>query len=156
MAKQSLGSEPLSTIQVGDDVRVLASRRKKPSKTSEAKLRRPTWSESIYEVTRVSKPKQPDLSLPRYTLDGSTERWYANELLKVDRDQLVQRHDPSSRPDYSEGTLFNLERHNREMVDRSSIDATDVRPVMAFEERQEAERRAIQKPRRLIEDGRWG
>jgi hypothetical protein len=87
-AKKSLGSEPDVAIKVGDHVRTLVSRRKKPMKTGDTKLRRPVWSESVHAVERVSSPTN-GLSLPRYTLEGSTERWYANELQRVELEKLV-------------------------------------------------------------------
>jgi transposase InsO family protein len=90
-ARGRLGSEPPETISVGDHVRVLVSRRKKPMKTTDIKLRRPTWSQRVYTVAKVSRPAKTDLSLPRYTLEGSFERFYANDLLAVDLDQLVRQ-----------------------------------------------------------------
>jgi transposase InsO family protein len=95
-ARKSLGSEPGSVIKVGDHVRTLVSRRKKPMKTGDTKLRRPVWSESIHAVENVSNPTN-GLSLPRYTLEGSTERFYASDLQRVELDTLVpRRRRPSS------------------------------------------------------------
>jgi hypothetical protein len=91
-ARGRLGSEPPGqTISVGDHVRVLVSRRKKPMKTTDIKLRRPTWSQRVYTVAKVSRPAKADLGLPRYRLEGTTERFYANDLLVVDLDQLMRR-----------------------------------------------------------------
>jgi hypothetical protein len=91
-ARSRLGSEPPGqTISVGDYVRTLVSRRQKPIKTTDVKLRRPSWSPRVYTVVSVSRPAKADLSLPRYTLEGSSERFYANELQAVDLDQLVRR-----------------------------------------------------------------
>jgi transposase InsO family protein len=94
-ARGRLGSEPPSqTIRVGAHVRVLVSRRKKPMKTTDIKLRRPTWSQRVYTVAKVSRPAKADLGLPRYRLEGTTERFYANDLLVVDLDQLVRQRSP--------------------------------------------------------------
>jgi transposase InsO family protein len=130
-AKHSLGAEPKGVISLGDHVRVLSSRRKKPMKTSEIKLRRPTWSEQVYEVERVSMPKDADLSLPRYTLVGSTERFYASELQKIDVQHLVARPEPRPRA-----------RHPRHV-------STAI-PVASLQERKRGERN-IRRPSRFSE-----
>ena len=59
-------------------------------KTGDTKLRRPVWSESIHAVENVSSPTN-GLSLPRYTFKGSTERFYASDLQRVELDTLVTR-----------------------------------------------------------------
>jgi transposase InsO family protein len=86
-ARKSLGST--HKIGIGDDVRILSDRRKKPSRSSEKKLRKPTWSREVYRVSAVSKPKDSTLSLPRYRLEGIPQRFYANELHKVNVEELV-------------------------------------------------------------------
>jgi transposase InsO family protein len=94
-AKKSLGSEPGSVIKAGDNVRTLVSRRKKPMKTGDTKLRRPVWSESFHAVKSVSSPAK-GTSLPQYTLEGMPGRFYANELQRVDLGELVPRRRRSS------------------------------------------------------------
>jgi transposase InsO family protein len=131
-AKHSLGAEPKETVCVGDNVRILSSRRKKPMKTSEIKLRRPTWTEKVWEVEQVSMPKVADLSLPRYTLVGSTERFYASELQKIDTRHLVARPEPRPRV-----------RHQRHVL-------TTI-PVASLQERKRGER-SVRRPRRYRND----
>jgi hypothetical protein len=53
------------------------------------------WSESIHAVKNVSSPTN-GLSLPQYRLDDLPERFYANELQRVELDKLVPRRRRSS------------------------------------------------------------
>jgi transposase InsO family protein len=89
-AKRSLGTEPGPAIRAGDHVRTLVAKRKRPQKSGETKLRRPVWSEHVREVKSVSSPTK-GTSLPQYTLEGTSERFYANELQKVEVGTLVPR-----------------------------------------------------------------
>jgi hypothetical protein len=94
-AKRSLGTEPGPTIRAGDHVRTFVAKRKKPQKSGETKLRRPVWSEHVHVVKSVSSPAK-GTSLPQYTLEGMPERFYANELQKVEVVTLVPRRRRSS------------------------------------------------------------
>jgi transposase InsO family protein len=94
-AKRSLGAEPGPTIRAGDHVRTFVAKRKRPQKSGETKLRRPVWSEHVHLVKSVSSPAK-GTSLPQYTLEGVPERFYANELQRVDLGELVPRRRRSS------------------------------------------------------------
>jgi len=74
------------------------------------------WSKSIYKVVSRSKPKNPLLQ-PTYaieTKDGVkiSNRFGRGELLKVPDPETFSEN-PATRPDFSNGDIFNWEQHLR-------------------------------------------
>jgi hypothetical protein len=84
----------------------------------------------LYRVSAASTPKDSTLSLPRYRLEGIPQRFYANELQKVDVTELVSITEE----------------------DTSESDDSEIEIATALQRRKVRSPRDIRRPSRLIEE----
>jgi transposase InsO family protein len=143
----------LPNIKVNDVVRIAAKyvmTDQRPPRLQNETFKKPifNWSHRLFVVSGVSAPE--GLSRPQYklTLDGEPvgKRFYRDDLLKVDPEKLVPSHD------YSDGKMFNLERHLQTINAGVQHPSGFIAPRKGLEERKGGVRRTVKRPVRLIEE----
>ena len=145
----------LPIVDIGDHVRISAHTMADERKQTFRKGYLANWSQDLYVVERISTPSN-EWHKPQYRLKDQTghslrQRFYRPDLQLVDTTALTINH--HSRPDYSEGKIFNQEEHARGLSARRPGPVSRVPlPPMQGDERKQQEPRAIRPRRRLIDE----
>ena len=136
-------------IQIGDSVRIAATTMIDERKKTFRKNYMANWSKQLYHVSSISKGgvlNNPQYKLTDLHSNKIRQRFYKNQLQKVNPETLIINHEP--RPDYSNGEIWNQEQHIQNVV----IQGRQYDIILPEVEQRQINKRAIRQPVRLINE----